>query len=86
MSFSEIMAWLAENYWIGIGVATGIVVVIYIVASILICVGARKRGVDVAVGAMIPVWHLKYIFAGREPKPKKPKQDKKPVKTGENLE
>lgn len=83
MGFSEFMAWLATNYWIGIGVATGIVVISYLIVSVLICVGARKRGVDVATGAMIPLWHLKYIFSGKEPKPKKVKN---PAKTGNSLE
>lgn len=71
MGFSEIMAWLATNYWIGIGCTTGIVVLIYLIVSVLICVRARKRGVDVAVASMIPLWHLKYIFSCREPKVKK---------------
>ena len=83
MSFSEIMYWLAENYWYGVGVATAVVVAFYILVSISICSGARKRGVDVSIGAMIPVWHIKYVFAGRDPKPKKPKKPKK-VKEGKS--
>ena len=81
MSFSEIMAWLAENYWVGIGVTTAVVVAMYVLISILVCSGARKRGVDVSIGAMIPFWHIKYAFAGKESKSPKTSKSKKPTKS-----
>ena len=71
MGFSNTMAWLAENYWVVIGVLSGIIISLYVLVSVLVCVGARKRGVDVAIGAMIPLWHIKYAFAGKSHKPKK---------------
>ena len=56
----ETMAWLATNYKIGIGVATGVFVILYVVTGVLICLNARKRGMDVSIGAMIPVWRISY--------------------------
>ena len=90
MTGNETMYWLAENYWIGIGVATGIVVLLYVGISLLVFFNARKMGVNVAIGAMIPVWHFKYIIQGivinHEPKPKAPKVKKaKPVKKPEDV-
>lgn len=80
MNVSEIMYWLAENYWVGIGVASGIVILSYVGISLLVFFKSRKMYVDVAVGAMVPLWHFKYIVKGimqtREPKPKKVKSAK----------
>lgn len=72
MTGNETMYWLAENYRIGVGVSTGIVVLMYVCISILVLLKSRKMGVNVSIGAMIPIWHFKYPIQGvlmnREPK------------------
>lgn len=64
MTGNETMYWLAENYRIGIGVSTGIVVLMYVCISILVLLKSRKMGVNVSIGAMIPIWHFKYLIQG----------------------
>lgn len=84
---NETMYWLAASYQLGIGIATGVIVLMYVGISLAMFFHARKKGVNVSVCAMIPVWHLKYAFAGMDFKPKKPISFKK--KSGEvegNLE
>lgn len=72
MTGNETMYWLAENYWIGIGVSTSIVALMYVCISILVLLKSRKMGVNVSIGAMIPIWHFKYLIQGvlmnRKPK------------------
>lgn len=72
MTGNETMYWLAENYWVWIGVSTGVVVLVYVCISILVLLKSRKMGVNVSIGAMIPIWHFKYPIQGvlmnREPK------------------
>lgn len=81
------MFWLAENYKIGIGVATGVAVLVYVGISLLMFFKARKFGKDVSVCAMIPLWHIKYAFLGVSFKPKsKPAKSIKPKETQGNLE
>ena len=79
MTGNETMYWLAENYWVGIGVSTGVVVLVYVCISILVLLKSRKMGVNVSIGAMIPLWHFKYPIQGvlMNRKPKTPNKSPK---------
>jgi Mn2+/Fe2+ NRAMP family transporter len=58
------MATLAENYLIGIGVTTGIVVVAYVLISIFAIRKRRKVKGDVSILGMIPIIHIALLFSG----------------------
>lgn len=69
----EMMASLAENYQLGIGVITGVLVVIYITISVLAIVKRRKVYSNVSVLGMIPFYNITFFFSAK----KKAKEDKK---------
>lgn len=61
---SKVMAMLADNYLIGIGVTTGVVVVIYILISIFAIRKRRKVKGDISIIGMIPIIHIALFFSG----------------------
>ena len=65
---SEIMAKLAENYQIGIGVTSGILIVIYVVVSIFAIIKRRKLRGYVSVLGMIPFFNISLFFKGKSEK------------------
>lgn len=66
---SETMAWLAENYKLGIGLSSGLVILIYIVLSVLAIKHLYKVRGYILVRGTLPVIHVFFLFA----KPKKKK-------------
>lgn len=69
----EMMATLAENYQLGIGVITGILVIMYITISVLAIIKRRKVYGNVSVLGMIPFYNITFFFSAK----KKAKEDKK---------
>lgn len=52
---------LAEHYKVGTYFLSGVCIGVYVGVSILAVKRARKNGKDIAIKAMLPVYHLKYL-------------------------
>lgn len=64
----DFMKYWADNYQLGIGIITGVLVIIYILVSIFSIRVRRKRKGDISLLGMIPLFHIALFFMG---KPKK---------------
>ena len=81
---AETMAWLAENYQLGIGTISGIIILIYLLVSVLaIRKLYSKRGL-ILIRGTIPVINIFYLIFGifgngKKEVSKKPKIEEKPA-------
>ena len=60
------MAKLAEHYQLGIGVATGVLIAVYVVVSIFAIRKRRSVRGDISLMGMIPIVHIFLFFSGRK--------------------
>lgn len=81
---SEIMAVLSDNYKIGIGVSTGIVVIIYALISIFSIRRVYKVKGKVTAWGMIPIVHI-FLFLTGVKLPEKKVKIKKEETDGASL-
>ena len=70
MFSKENMAWLSDNYRIGIGVISGIVILIYILITVFAIRHVYKKKGYIAIKGTIPILHLFLFLVGREKKVK----------------
>lgn len=80
---SETMLWLSNNYIAGTVVLAAVLILVYVAVSLFIIHKARRRGDDLCVAGMIPVWRfiypIKYVvydFAERRLAARKAKEEK----------
>ena len=55
---SNIMITLAREWEIGYAVSISVCIIAYLVYSILFVVFSRKKGYDIGVSGMIPLWNI----------------------------